>query len=366
MGSRVKVKTDPIFKGIVATLLIAGFFILASASIGITAVMKLPSYYFILRQIATGGLVGLALFIFAAKFPYKKWKTWALAVFTGCILLTAAVWIPGLGLKVGGASRWIALGPLSLQPSEFLKFGLILYLSAWFSSRGGRVSTAREGLIPFLVIMGVASALLVLEPDIGTLGVLALSGLFLFLIAGGKFTHVLILILIGALLLGILIYLEPYRRDRLTVFLNPEHDPQGSGYQVRQALIAIGSGGIWGRGFGMSRQKFQYLPEPVGDSIFAVAAEEFGFIGATVMIFLFILLAWRGFYISRFAPDTFGKLFGSGIVVLMAMQSIINIAALSGLAPLTGIPLVFISHGGSSLAVTLLEAGILLNISKNI
>src|SRR3989338_3080249 len=365
MGSRIEVKTDTIFKGIVASLLIVGFFILASASIGLTASMKAPSYYFILRQITMGGAVGLALFIFAAKFPYKKWKKWALVIFAGSILLTSAVWIPGLGLKVGGASRWLIFGPLSLQPSEFLKFGLILYLAAWFSSRGGKISSVNGGLIPFLIIMSVASSLLVFQPDIGTLGVLAISGLFLFLIAGGKFTHILILILIGLIFLGILIYLEPYRQDRLTVFLNPDHDPQGSGYQVRQALIAIGSGGLWGRGFGMSRQKFQYLPEPVGDSIFAVAAEEFGFIGASVIISLFLLLAWRGFYISRFAPDTFGKLLGSGMVLLMAVQSMINISALAGLTPLTGIPLIFISQGGSSLAVTLLEAGVLLNISKS-
>jgi len=364
MGAQIKVKTDPIFKGIVATLLITGFFILASASIGITTSMKAPPYYFILRQITMGGAAGLILFIFAAKFPYKKWKTWALAVFLGSILLTSAVWIPGFGLKAGGALRWIDLGLLSFQPSEFLKFGFILYLSAWFSSRGGRISSLKNGLIPFLIITGVASSLLVLQPDIGTLGVLAISGLFLFLVAGGKFTHVLILILIGLIFLGILISLEPYRFDRLAVFRNSEYDPQGAGYQARQALIAIGSGGIWGRGFGMSRQKFQYLPEPVGDSIFAVAAEEFGFIGASLIIFLFMLLAWRGFYISRFAPDSFGKLLGSGMVLLIIIQSMINISALSGLAPLTGIPLVFISQGGSSLAVTLLEAGILLNISK--
>ncbi|KKU16082.1 MAG: Stage V sporulation protein e, partial [Candidatus Giovannonibacteria bacterium GW2011_GWB1_45_9b] len=162
MGAQIKVKTDPIFKGIVATLLITGFFILASASIGITTSMKAPPYYFILRQITMGGAAGLILFIFAAKFPYKKWKTWALAVFLGSILLTSAVWIPGFGLKAGGALRWIDLGLLSFQPSEFLKFGFILYLSAWFSSRGGRISSLKNGLIPFLIITGVASSLLVL------------------------------------------------------------------------------------------------------------------------------------------------------------------------------------------------------------
>jgi len=357
-------KADPILKGIIVAFLILGFFILASASIGITVSMKLPSYYFILRQLITGGLVGLVLLIFAYKTPYKKWRAWSFVVFGLSLLATAAVFIPGLGLSTGGASRWIIAGPLSFQPSEFLKFGFILYLAAWFSSSGRKITSVRDGLLPFLVITGVASALLILQPDIGTLGVVAFSGLFLFLIAGGRWSHLLLLVLVGLIALGVLIYLEPYRMERFTVFINPDHDPLGAGYQVKQALIAIGSGGIFGRGFGMSRQKFQYLPEPVGDSIFAVAAEEFGFIGSTIMIALFLAFAWRGFYVSRFASDNFGKLLGSGIVVLVVMQSMINIAALSGLAPLTGIPLIFISQGGSALAMTLLEMGILLNISR--
>lgn len=356
--------SDPILKIIIALLLIAGFFILSSASIGLTSGAKLPPYYFLLRQLITGGLVGFALFLFALRLPYRRWKSWAGIIFILSLLLTAAVFLPKIGLEVGGAKRWLVFGPLSFQPSEFLKFGFILYLAAWLSSPKRKIISFKEGLVPFLIITALAAGLLIGQPDIGTLGVLALSGLFLFLIAGGRITHVLMLFGLGVFLLLILVYLEPYRLERILVFLNPNYEPQGAGYQLRQALIAIGSGGIFGRGFGMSRQKFQYLPEPVGDSIFAVTAEEFGFVGSIFLIALFIIFAWRGFYISRFAPDVFGKLLSSGIVVLIVFQSLINIAALSGLLPLTGIPLIFISQGGSALALTLLEAGILLNISK--
>ena len=360
-------RADPILKGIIISLLLVGFFVLASASVGITASMGLSPYYFILRQLVVGGLVGFILFFIAYRISYKRWRSWALPIFIASALLTAAVLVPGVGLSAGGASRWLSLGTFSFQPSEFLKFGFILYLAAWFSSGKRKISSVSGGLVPFLFIIGVPSALLILQPDIGTLGVIAFSGLFLFLIGGGKFSHLIILIVIGLLVLAALIYVVPggeYRRDRIDVFLNPDHNPQGEGYQVRQALIAIGSGGIFGRGFGMSRQKFQYLPEPMGDSIFAVAAEEFGFIGSAVIIALFAAFAWRGFRASRFSPDAFGKLLGSGIVVLVVVQSMINIAALSGLAPLTGIPLNFISHGGSALAMTLFEMGVLLNISR--
>lgn len=356
-------RTDPILKGILVVLLLAGFFILASASIGITTSLKLPAYYFILRQLATGGLVGFILFIFAVKFPYRRWRSFALFIFLTGLFLTAAVFLPGVGLEAGGAKRWLSLGPISFQPAEFLKFGFILYLSAWFSSNR-KITAVKSGLVPFLIITGIAGTLLIFQKDVGTLGVFALSGLFVFLIAGGRFWHILILVLLGAGLLFSLVYLEPYRLSRVLVFFDPGHDPEGAGYQIRQALIAIGSGGIFGRGFGMSRQKFQYLPEPVGDSIFAVAAEEFGFIGSLSLVLLFLAFAWRGLYISRFAPDTFGKLLGSGIVSLIVVQSLINIGALSGILPLTGIPLIFISQGGSALAMTLFEAGILLNISR--
>ena len=198
----------------------------------------------------------------------------------------------------------------------------------------------------------------------GSLGVLVLAGLLLFIASGARVRHVAVLILLSVILLAVLIRLEPYRFERIKVFFDPTYDPQDSGYQIKQALIAIGSGGVFGRGFGLSRQKFQYLPEPVSDSVFAVFAEEFGFIGSVFLVFLFVAFLWRGFRVAARAPDLFGRLLAAGIVILIVVASVVNIAALTGLLPLTGIPLLFISQGGSALTMTLAQVGILLNISK--
>lgn len=308
--------------------------------------------------------MGLAALIFFARTSYKKLKRFSLLIFIFGILLTAAVFIPQISFKYAGATRWIVLGPINFQPSELLKFGYILYLAAWLSSKSKALPTFKYGFLPFLFITGLSAILLILQPDLGTLGVLVLSGLLLFLIAGGNKKHVLVLFLICIASFYILVRLEPYRMERILVFMNPEHDPQGSGYQLRQSLIAIGSGGLFGRGFGMSMQKFQYLPEPVGDSIFSVASEEFGFIGSLSIIIIFLAFAWRGLSIAAWSEDSFSRLSATGIVILILFQSFINIAALTGLIPLTGIPLSFVSQGGSALAITLAEVGILLNISK--
>jgi cell division protein FtsW len=357
-------KADPILKWLTLILISVGFLILASASIGITAQRELPAHYFVTRQLLTGGLVGFIAFLIASRVPYKNWRRFSPFIFLLSLVATAAVFIPGIGAEYGGAQRWISIGLVNFQPSEFLKFGYVLYLAAWLSGRGRDITSLKYGFIPFVIITGIAGLLFILQPDIGTLGVLVFSGLLLFLIGGGKWQHVLIAILLGLILLSILVYLEPYRLERILVFANPTYDPQGSGYQVRQSLIAIGSGGIFGRGFGMSRQKFEYLPEPVGDSIFAVAAEEFGFVGSFILAGLFIVFAWRGFRIAAASSELFGKLLGSGLVILIVLQSLINMVALTGLIPLTGLPLLFVSQGGSALAMALLEVGILLSISR--
>ena len=357
-------KSDPVLKFIVLVLVLAGFFILASASIGLTTRKDLPPYYYLLRQVVTGGVFGFLALALTVRINYRVWKRWALPIFVLSLILAGLVFVPGLGLKYGGAWRWLAVGPVSFQPSEFLKFGLLLYLSALLSSRRGEVASFGTGFMPFITVTALAGLILIIQPDVGTLGVMVFSVLLLFLVAGGHWKHFLIVVLLGLILLGGLVYFEPYRLERVRVFFNPTYDPQGAGYQIRQAVIAIGSGGVFGRGLGMSRQKFQYLPEPIGDSIFAVAAEEFGFVGSTALLFLFLAFAWRGFKISAAAPDSFGRLLGAGIVILITVQSLVNITALTGLVPLTGIPLTFISQGGSALAVTLAQVGILLNISR--
>jgi len=357
-------KSDSPLKWIFLALVVAGFFILASASIGITSQRDLPPYYFVSRQLLYGALPGFLALLIMVRWPYRRLKKLALPIFILGLALTALVLTPKFGLEFGGARRWISLGPVSFQPSEFLKFGYILYLAALFSSSPGRASSVKRGLAPFILLTGAAGALLILEPDVGSLGVLVLAGLLLFIASGARARHVAVLILLSVILLAVLIRLEPYRFERIKVFFDPTYDPQDSGYQIKQALIAIGSGGVWGRGFGLSRQKFQYLPEPVSDSVFAVFAEEFGFIGSVFLVFLFVAFLWRGFRVAARSPDLFGRLLAAGIVILIVVASVVNIAALTGLLPLTGIPLLFISQGGSALTMTLAQVGILLNISK--
>ncbi|MEK7494770.1 MAG: putative peptidoglycan glycosyltransferase FtsW, partial [Patescibacteria group bacterium] len=272
---------------------------------------------------------------------------------------------PGFGTSVYGATRWVALGPISFQPSEVMKLAIILYLAAWLSEKGyEKTADLIEGLVPFLVLMCIVGFLIIKQPDTGTLGLIFLISLSIFFASGAKLSHIFSLFGAGLVFLAILIKMAPYRMQRFLVFINPEHDPQGSGYQITQALLAIGSGGLFGIGLGQSRQKFNYLPEPVTDSIFAVLGEEFGLIGGLVVICLFLFMAWRGLRIAKGAPDGFGRLLAVGIVSWIVGQAFINIAAISGIVPLTGIPLPFISYGGTSLAVLLAAMGILLNISK--
>jgi cell division protein FtsW len=346
-------------------LVLAGFFILASASMGLLTREGTSFYKVLLQQFFFGIVVGGVLFLIASKIHYKNLKKFALHIFILSFLLTALVFVRGIGFEHGGSKRWIKIGLIFFQPSEILKFGFIIYLSAWIASRKSKIESFKSGFLPFLIIIALVGLLLILEPDIGTLGVIALSGLLLFFLGGGRFTQLAALILLGLGILYVLILLEPYRMNRIITFLDPSFDQTGIGYQLKQSLIAIGSGGIFGRGFGMSIQKFNYLPEPIGDSIFAVFGEEFGFVGSVFLVSLFLFFIYKGFSLALRAPDDFSRLLGAGIVILIAVGSFINIASMVGILPLTGIPLVFISKGGSAMAITLAELGVLFNISKH-
>ncbi|MFZ2299954.1 MAG: putative peptidoglycan glycosyltransferase FtsW, partial [Candidatus Moraniibacteriota bacterium] len=265
-----------------------------------------------------------------------------------------------------GAARWVEIGPVSFQPSEVMKLSIILYLAAWLSSKGKtKAADFFEGFVPFLAILSIVGFLIIKQPDTGTLGLIFLISLSIFFASGANLLHMASLFFGGLAFLAILIKIAPYRLQRFLVFVNPEYDPQGSGYHVTQALLAIGAGGVFGAGLGQSRQKFNYLPEPVTDSIFAILGEEFGLIGTVIVVMLFLFVAWRGLRIARLAPDEFGRLVAVGIVSWIVFQAFINMGAISGLIPLTGIPLPFISYGGTSLAVLLASVGILLNISKH-
>lgn len=355
---------DRIFLIIAMALLGVGLFILGSASMGLSTRQFGHPYYYFLHQIFIGVIPGLLLLWATSHISYHQWKRFALPLLLCAIVLMFLVLVPSIGFLHGGARRWLSFGPLSFQPSEFLKFAFIVYLATWLEVRSKEISSFTAGLLPFLIMSSFIASFLVLQPDIGTLGVLMVTVLALFAVSGGTLRQLGLMILLGLIIVGVLVVAQPYRMARITTFLDPANDPQGIGYQSRQALIAIGSGGLWGRGFALSRQKFSYLPEPIGDSIFAIAAEELGFIGSIAIIALYVIFYLRGIAITRAAPDTFGKLLGVGLLLLMMFQVFINIAAISGLGPLTGIPLSFISYGGSALALTLAEIGVLLNISK--
>ncbi len=360
-------KTKEIDKKLLFTvgiLLIFGLTMIASAGVVYSKVHFGDAYYFFKRQLFYGIIPGLLALYVMQKIKYTFWKKIAFILFIVSLILLVLVFIPGFGTKIYGANRWLKLGPFSFQPAELLKLSVIIYLAAWLENKTERTKDFFEGLLPFLAIVGLVSFLLIKQPDIGTLGVIILISLSIFFVSGAKISHMFFIGALGIISLIVLVKMESYRMNRFLVFLHPELDPRGIGYQINQALLAIGSGGIWGVGLGHSLQKFNYLPEPVGDSIFAIIGEELGLVGELFLIFLFIYLAIRGFRIAKNAPDQFSKLVATGIIVWIVSQSFINIAAISGLIPLTGIPLPFISYGGSSIIFLMMAIGILLNISK--
>ncbi|MDD2766530.1 MAG: putative lipid II flippase FtsW [Candidatus Moranbacteria bacterium] len=352
---------------LIAVLILLGIGLLMIASAGVLYGRTRfgDAYYFFKEQLFGLGIGLILLYIFS-RIDYRVWRRFVVPIFVVALGLLILVFIPGFGTSVYGATRWVEIGPISFQPSEVMKLSIILYLAAWLSQRTQKkTADLFEGFVPFLAILSLVGFLIIKQPDTGTLGLIFLIALSIFFASGANMKHIVSLFLLGLFSLFVLIRIAPYRMERFLVFLNPEYDSQGAGYQMMQALLALGSGGFFGAGLGQSRQKFNYLPEPVTDSIFAVLGEEFGFLGTTIVISLFLFIAWRGIRIALSAPDEFGKLLAVGIVSWVVLQAFINMSAISGLIPLTGISLPFISYGGTSLVVLLASIGILLNISKH-
>ncbi len=350
---------------IMAVILVFGLIMLSSASVAVGLNRFGDGGWFIKGQLKAL-LAGLAAGYACYHLPYQKWRSWSFVFFIASLVLLLAVFIPGIGMAGKGAARWINLGVANFQPAELVKLTLVLYLAAWFSERGPKViQNLKTGLAPFVGLMVILFALIISQPDLGTLLVITWIGVVLYFIGGAHPKHLLALLGSGVVMLLLLIKIEPYRMARLTVFLNPSQDVLGVGYHINQALLAIGSGGWFGVGLGQSRQKFLYLPEVTGDSIFAVIAEELGFIVCAVLIALFLALLWRGLTIARQAPDDYGRFVAIGITAWIVGQAFLNIGAITSLLPLTGIPLPLISYGGTALVTTLMGLGILLNISKS-
>ncbi|MBU4348582.1 putative lipid II flippase FtsW [Patescibacteria group bacterium] len=361
----LKIKNKPDFLVMVIVFVIIGFglIMLSSASSDLAKIEFGDSYFYLKHQILFGLIPGIILFFLASNFYYQNYKKFAIILFALNILLLILIFSP-LGVVSGGATRWLTLGPITFQPSELLKFSFIVYIAAWLSGSQKRKNNFWEGCAPFLIICGLVGFLLLIQPATSTAGILILSALIVYFASGARISYILVTFILGLILFLTVSYLTPYRWQRITSFIDPTQNTQSSSYHINQALIAIGSGNLSGVGFGQSTTKIHYLPEPIGDSIFAVIAEEMGFIGSSALILGFLVLITRIFILARKTIDQFGQLLLTGFGVLIGMQFFVNVGAISGIIPLTGIALPFISYGGTSLAVFMLISGIIINISK--
>lgn len=356
---------DKIFLGIVVSLILIGLIFFTSASLGILAKNETKFYGVMFSQYVLGFGGGIVALFLGLKIPYKFWKKYSIVFFIISILLTMLVFIPGLGQTHGGAKRWVEIMGYTFQPVEFLKIGFIFYFATWLSWVKGKIKNPLFSVVPLIISIGVIAAILLKQPDTKSIILITTTAVVMLFVSGTPIKYILGVFGVVIIAFGILVYMTPYLQERVKTFINPNENGQSSSYQLQQSLIAIGSGGIFGRGLGQSVQKFNYLPEPQGDSIFAVIGEEVGFIGCTIIILLFLSFAFRGFRIAlRNAPDAFSKLLVIGFITIITTQSFMNIASIIGVFPLTGVPLVFISQGGTALLLSMGIIGIILNISS--
>lgn len=322
--------------------------------------------YFFKHQLFYGLLPGAILFVIFAGMDYRKLVKFAPAALILSIVLLLCVYLPGIGMRFGGSGRWVNFGLFAFQPSEFVKIGFLIYVAAWLEKRveDREAHNLEKGFIPFLIALSIIMVLLILQPNTGSMVVIAGSALTAYFISGAPLAYFAGLGVAGAALFGLLIKATPYRADRVLTFLHPENDPQGIGYHINQALLAIGSGGLWGLGYGHSRQKYLYLPEVAGDSIFAVVAEELGFIITAFFLTLLAFFIYRCFEIAKKAADPFGRFLAVGISAWIGIQSALNIASMLGLVPITGVTLPFISYGSSAFVALSIACGIMASISR--
>lgn len=355
---------DKIFFWLAVVLVVLGLFVFLSASF--SAFSNFDKFKGILfNQIVLGLMGGIVLFIGTFHVPLEYFKKYAIWLYLLGLVCLGLVFVPHIGVAHGGAHRWISILGFSFQPVEFAKYATIIYVAAWLSFAKQRIQSISQGLLPFGIIVGGVGLLLLAQPDTDSFLIILLASLVMYFVSGAKWRDIGIMVLVGIVAAGGLLVMRPYLLSRVKVFLDPSRDALGTSYQVQQQLIAVGSGKITGRGFGQSIQKFKYLPEPLGDSIFSVVGEEFGFIGTVIIIIIYLLFFLRGMMISMRAKDAFAKLLALGIVCLIVFQSYLNIASSIAVFPLGGLPLIFMSHGGTALAFALASVGIVLSISRN-
>ncbi|MEA3398305.1 MAG: putative lipid II flippase FtsW [Patescibacteria group bacterium] len=350
---------------VILAIVVFGLIELLSAS-GVVAYAKFGDAYYYFKHQLFGLSLGAVAFLYLARVDYHYWRKYALGFLIFSILLLLLVFIPGISADYGKARSWINIFGYSLQPSEFVKLSFLVYLAAWLENRKENLKDFSQGIGPFIIILGIITFLMLLQPDIGTLSIVAITSLIVYFVGGGSYKHIIFIILFGSLALALMVHMKPYQMDRFKCLFDPETNKQDVCYQVNQSLIAVGSGGIIGRGLGDSRQKYMYLPEVSGDSIFAVIAEETGFVFSVFLVLGYLYIFYRGYKISLYAPDDFGKILAIGISSWVALQVIINIGGITNILPMTGVPLPLVSYGGSAILTVLAALGILVNISKQI
>ncbi len=360
-----KTKIDYILLITVLGLAAFGLVMIASASaIRSYEVTDGVSNNFFLYQQSISLFFGVLALVFCTLLNYRFWQKYSFWFLLFAIALLVSVWIPGLASPLNNSHRWISIGSIFFQPSEVAKLLFVIFIAHFLSSKGKIIQTFWGGFVPFIFLLILIPGLVIIQPDLGTAAIFIFVGIAMFYVAGARISQILALVPIGIAGIWLAVKTAPYRLGRIIAFFNPSQDELGIAYHSRQALIAIGSGGLWGLGFGNSIQKYNYLPDPMSDSIFAVIAEEMGFIRTAIIFSILVFFVWRAYQISKKAPDDFSKLLALGITTWFATQIIVNIAAMLGALPLTGIPLPFISYGGTALIVNLAAVGILLNISK--
>jgi len=354
---------DRTFLALAALLALAGLAIFSSAALGLLARESSSVSKEILLQAGLGLGLGFAAMLAARAVSLTWVRRYAYVLYALTLAFTALVFVPGIGMRANGATRWINIGFTTIQPAEFLKIGFVLALAAWLAPRAQKLGNIRRGLIPFAAMLALPTALLLAQPNNSTTLLLLATGAVMYFAAGAPWRDFGILLMGAVLMLCAVLYFRGYALERVKTFVDPSANSLGSGYQIQQSLIAIGSGGLFGRGFGQSVEKFNYLPEPDGDSVFAVFAEETGLVGSVLLLLLFVALAARGIVIAGNSRELFGGLVALGFSFIIILQAFINIGAMLGIIPLTGLPLPFISHGGTALMAVLLMCGFILNVA---
>lgn len=357
-------KGPPDFVLFITTLTLLGIgLVMVFSSSAVTASVNYGDAYYFFKKQLIWAIFGVVAMMVVMKLNFFKLKDFAIPLLVISVICLVLVVTP-LGIEVKGSSRAFNFGPIRFSPSELAKVSIVMFLARAMEIKLDKITSFTKGVLPFLAVLGIVCGLIMLQPDLGTAFTIAGTIFFMLMVAGAQWVHLGLITLTGIVAVAAAIIFEPYRMERVTAFLNPWKYASDEGFQTIQSLYALGSGGLFGMGLGRSRQKFFYLPEQHTDFIFAILGEELGFIGASLVVALFLLFAWRGFKIAINAPDNFSRLLAAGITIMITFQAAINIGVVSGALPVTGITLPFISYGGTSLLFTMIGVGLLLNISR--